>query len=883
MSPGIGEPASTPPSVPSGAESRFSDSDAFARTARVIVRQVQRMLPLRGVWVFAADESRRELRLAAGSDLPDELSARLSRLSLTDPFVASRAAASAGVLFAEGPEAGPIGNELLLRSDATALMALPLRASGRLVGVLTCARSGSFEDVDPATVVALADVFAAGLANADALGRETLRRARLDRVRRAALAVAESRSLEETLQTVVDEARKVAGAAMAGLGMLPPQGGPGSFDPWIQSGMTDAEAAALGRQPRPVGLLGAVCAGDRPVRLRDVASDPRHRGLPKGHPPIRAFLGAPVRVGGQCRWALFLANKQGSDEFTVDDEQAIGLLLEHASLAVEQHVTGARLVHDLAERERAQRNLATQYSTARVLAEARTLGEASRRVLEALCETLGWEWGALWAVDRATNVLRCAELWHAPSLEVPRFDELTRSISFPPGVGIPGRVWASARAEWVTDVADDPRYLRLSIAAKENLHGAFFLPVSGVGRVLGVIEIISRRSRAPDEELLASLSATASQVGQFIERMQVEQERERLLEDLAAERSWLRTVLDRAPVGFVLVLGPGRGGCLANPRAEELFGQKLTADGDLSQYRGAIFTLDGRRLDASELPDRRALRGEVVHAAELLLRHPDGREQPVLASAVPIDDVEGRRTGAAVVIEDLLPVREIERLREEWTSVVAHDLRQPVSTIAAAAGLLARRESSPEVKSRAENILRSARRLDRMIGDLQDLSRLSARRMPLNPASTDLPALVRGALEDMQPQLDGHAVRVAVRGDVPRLAIDPQRIEQAFENLVSNAVKYSHPGTAVEVEIVQEGREVRVSVSNEGPGMQPEEIKHLFSRFHRTPEALRSTVPGSGLGLYIARGLVEAHGGRTWAESVPDHRTTFHFALPVGG
>jgi len=137
---------------------------------------------------------------------------------------------------------------------------------------------------------------------------------------------------------------------------------------------------------------------------------------------------------------------------------------------------------------------------------------------------------------------------------------------------------------------------------------------------------------------------------------------------------------------------------------------------------------------------------------------------------------------------------------------------------------------------------------------------------------------VRQIIERM-PDLSGRAVRVDEQGEVPEVFVDASRVEQVISNLLSNAIKYGDAAGPIDVQIVHEDTDVHVSVSNEGSEIGPAELSRLFTRFYRTPSAEAGPKRGIGLGLYITKGLVEAHGGRIWAESV-ERRTTFHFTLP---
>jgi len=172
--------------------------------------------------------------------------------------------------------------------------------------------------------------------------------------------------------------------------------------------------------------------------------------------------------------------------------------------------------------ERAPRRIATQFAVTRVLAEAVTLAEAAPKIVQAIGETVGWEVGAIWELDRQANLLRCVDLWHSPSLNVANFEQKTRESTIPPGVGLPGRVWATGKPAWIANVLEDPNFPRAPFAAKDGLHGAFGFPILCGGEVAGVLEFFSREVREPDSELLEMFGAIGSQIGQFIERRRAE-------------------------------------------------------------------------------------------------------------------------------------------------------------------------------------------------------------------------------------------------------------------------------------------------------------------------------------------------------------------------
>jgi PAS domain S-box-containing protein len=274
----------------------------------------------------------------------------------------------------------------------------------------------------------------------------------------------------------------------------------------------------------------------------------------------------------------------------------------------------------------------------------------------------------------------------------------------------------------------------------------------------------------------------------------------------------------------------------------------------------------------------RALSGETVVGLETERVRKDGLRIPMAMTLSPIRDPVGRVVGISTIERDISTLKRLEREREEWSAVVAHDLRQPAAAIRLSAESLSRSETSPARQRVIERIRKASDRLERMIGDLLDVSRIEARRLVVHAESVDLGPLVAEVVA-LLPGVQSRC-RVDIDPDAEHAWVDAERFVQVLSNLLSNAFKYGDPDTPVEVCLVAVDAMVQVTVTNEGPGISPDEVPKLFSRFARTRAAQSGGVPGLGLGLYICRGIVEAHGGRLWVESVPGDKTHFRFTVP---
>jgi PAS domain S-box-containing protein len=264
---------------------------------------------------------------------------------------------------------------------------------------------------------------------------------------------------------------------------------------------------------------------------------------------------------------------------------------------------------------------------------------------------------------------------------------------------------------------------------------------------------------------------------------------------------------------------------------------------------------------------------------------PDGSGGWLAARGEAIRDEAGRIIGITGTCADITRLKELERLRDEWTSVIAHDLRQPIGTILMASEILPTlRENglNHEERTLAERILSASRSLRRMVDDLLDMSLLESNRLRLERKITEPARLVDETLTGLAHLPGIERVHVRVESNLPAVCVDPMRVQQVLGNLVSNAIKYGEPQSEITITMARRADGIEIAVTNRGQGIAADELPRLFNRFTRARSTRGSGVRGLGLGLYIANGIVQAHGGTLRAESTPGESTTFTVALPVG-
>jgi signal transduction histidine kinase len=301
--------------------------------------------------------------------------------------------------------------------------------------------------------------------------------------------------------------------------------------------------------------------------------------------------------------------------------------------------------------------------------------------------------------------------------------------------------------------------------------------------------------------------------------------------------------------------------------------------------------LDGTTCPARDQPLARAiLRQEVVRGDQLIVTNAvSGDDVPILVNSVPLSDASEEQAGGVVVFQDITPLHELDRQRDEFLSAVSHDLRNPVAIIRGRTELLqrsiGRSTDMTKLSAGLAAIDTSTVRLVRMVDELLDLTRVRmGHPIDLNRTPTDLAALVRRTADEYRSTEPERELVVDIDADGLVGEWDATRIERVLDNLLSNAIKYSEPGSRIRVaasdDLRQDGRWAVLAVSNTGHGIPAAEVDQIFDTYYRASNVAGS-VGGTGVGLAGARHIVEQHGGTIGVESVEGGTTTFTIHLPM--
>ena len=284
----------------------------------------------------------------------------------------------------------------------------------------------------------------------------------------------------------------------------------------------------------------------------------------------------------------------------------------------------------------------------------------------------------------------------------------------------------------------------------------------------------------------------------------------------------------------------------------------------------------------SPLPE--ALRSAtMVRAEEIVLSVPDGRQVTTLTNATPILSSNGGVAMLVVTMQDLAPIQESERIHAQFVGMVSHELRAPLMAIQGCAVALLDPTASvspEETREYVRLIHEQAVQMRGLISDLLDAGHIEAGTLSVAPESSGVAELVEQAKNTFLSGESPHSVFTDLPTDLPRVMVERRRIVQVLNNLLANAARHSAPASPIRIAAERHEAKVSISVSDEGRGVPPERLQHLFGKHTRNVNAGPGI--GGGLGLSICKGLVEAHGGRIWAESGGvGQGARFTFTLPV--
>jgi PAS domain S-box-containing protein len=419
------------------------------------------------------------------------------------------------------------------------------------------------------------------------------------------------------------------------------------------------------------------------------------------------------------------------------------------------------------------------------------------------------------------------------------------------------------------------RLQRIAEAASMGLISGVGLPLIARNEVLGVIFVFRAyrgRFSAEDRSLLQAFAAQAATAVHNA----------RLYTQIMEQNQFLDAVLESSADG-IFILDPSyrfqrfNRACvrMTGYSTQEVLGQEHSAIIRWKRRESGM-TLEEAEAGGWPLSAQASLYTE----GEMVTK--DGGTLPVGITYAPTFSTDGRLLSIVAIMRDISKFVEAEELKSTFISIISHELRTPVALIKGYVGTLRREDVQWDrevVEQSLQVIEEEADRLASLIDDLLDASRLQAGALALNLGEVDLEQLVSRLLQRFQTQSSKHTFQARLPRDLPLIIADEDRLRQVISNLLSNAVKYSPEGGTVTISGQVRPEEVILCVQDQGPGIDPQDRPRIFDRFYRAADAVKKT-KGAGLGLYLAKAVVEAHGGRIWIDDTVERGTRICIALP---
>ncbi len=586
----------------------------------------------------------------------------------------------------------------------------------------------------------------------------------------------------------------------------------------------------------------------RPILLNKRAGD-----SPWQSPGWGALLALPLQLEGRATGLVEIYDRRASRKFTTDEIQLCRALAHQTAMAIER----TRLFN---ETRRRLNEVSELYTLANQIATNLNLAEVLDAIVRTIRRAMGCRGCCIFLLDESSQML---EIRAATGLK-PKWRDAARLRL---GEGIAGRAAAEVRSIYLPDTLQDPDYIFFD----REVRSLLAVPLQVKGRVIGVINVDDRVPDAfgPDQERLLTIAAAQAAIAI---------ENARLFSEILSEKQRTDAVIQHMADGL-LMLDRERVVLSCNPalammlgmRQQDIVGQRVTDP-------KADFRL--RAICAPSTVKERT--GVLAHEVEI--PRPGLRPRTLRVFSTPVSDETGQRIGEVRVVHDVTKEREIEEMRDEFFSTISHQLRTPLFSIQGFVRLILDDEV-PDEKTRREFltiISRQTEQLTQLVNNLLNISRLESGMLEMERKPVQLLDVLQQAVSKLQGIAQGKKITLTTDSpaSLPTITGDRHWLDQVVTNLIGNAIKFTPEGGRVTVGARQSDGEILVEVSDTGIGIPPDSLDRIFTKFYRVPDEAGERPEGTGLGLHIAKKIVEAHGGRIWAESTLGEGSTFRFTLP---
>lgn len=668
------------------------------------------------------------------------------------------------------------------------------------------------------------------------------------------------------------------------------------------------------------GIPGEAAASQRRVVVRDIPSDtPFQVDFGFDRVPPRAMVAQPMVSRGELVGTLLVGTVRDLNddalEFVETSAQQLAVSLQNAlahqqverlaeelqlkneTLVVQNEEIQAQSEEIQAQNEEIQaQNEELQAQNEELQAQGQQLSERSRELahqvervaqLQAVTTRLS---ASLSSDEILEGVARAAhDLLEASLASVLLLDEPHRQLEVMAAVGtgdalrhglridlddsLAGRAMVERTTLSIDDVSRTPIVGVHAMAASETTGAMAAAPMLAADEALGALEVYFPVSRQLSEDEIGLLSALAAAAAVAVRNA-------RMFQEMQEQKQWLQGVVEQIPEAVFVVDRSGET-VVCNAAASHLFGIRESQLLELVPRGNGDMGGEGAPAEMW-LPTLAALAGERVLAREVCCGADAGHPRYAQVSSVPIFD-NGMVTGVVTVAVDISRLKEVDRVKDEFLSFAAHELKSPLTSVRGFAQLLQKRMTRDRVDDSVERmvvtIVDQVDRVVRLVDRLLNLSRAQMGRLEVKAEPVDLVELAREQLRTAQIRTDRHRLVLEAPEELAG-AWDRAYLEQVLSNLLDNAIRYSPQGGEIRVSLRLEGGLARLLVSDQGIGIRQEDLDRVFNRHFRSSEARMLRSDGMGIGLYLTREIVAAHGGRMWVESRVGEGTSFAIELP---